>query len=242
MLRTVLAMPDTKPKESTMTMNIIDADLCVATDCDNPRPPKKATGPRGKYCSNVCKQRERYRRDRANGVVVTIPGSTERPERRKYLPGHIVGDLTLVRYVERSRAGESRGLWRCSCGSEVIKQVNNVVSAITTTCAGPLHRRGESVTYSTAHGRVRADRGPANDHLCVLCQKPARDWAYFHADPEAVVELDGKEKGRAYSTDPRQYVPLCRSCHVKADRAHDRLGYGPVPSLVHRAVLDLANA
>jgi hypothetical protein len=75
----------------------------------------------------------------------------------------------------------------------------------------PLHTApgGVPVTaYSTRHWRVREQRGPAKFRKCVHCAengtgKAAYDWAHVHGtDPEEVMN----------------YVPLCRSCHIRYDR------------------------
>lgn len=60
--------------------------------------------------------------------------------------------------------------------------------------------------YSHAHQLVRRVKGDASDHQCVDgCGRQARDWSY--------IETAG------YSLDPDDYVPRCRSCHIRYDRA-----------------------
>lgn len=66
-------------------------------------------------------------------------------------------------------------------------------------------------TYSGAHMRVRADRGPAADYLCG-CGSVAAQWAYRHDDPDELKAAEG-----AYSADPYRYDPMCVSCHKKFD-------------------------
>jgi hypothetical protein len=62
-----------------------------------------------------------------------------------------------------------------------------------------------SRTHAAKHKRLRKTRGKASDHQCARCDNAARDWAQVHA-----------ENGE----DPwADYVPLCRSCHVRYD--HD---------------------
>lgn len=81
------------------------------------------------------------------------------------------------------------------------------------------------VTYQTAHQRVYRWRGAARIHACEHCGSGARDWAYTHdGEHELITMVAGwstkvKEKEIAYSPDPRDYIPLCRSCHVKFDLA-----------------------
>lgn len=70
--------------------------------------------------------------------------------------------------------------------------------------------RGDEVGYWAVHKRLRATRGPASDHVCA-CGAPAHDWAY----------LGEREPGDRFpfSTDLDLYEAMCRSCHVRHDRA-----------------------
>lgn len=70
-----------------------------------------------------------------------------------------------------------------------------------------------NITYGAAHARVRAESGPAWKHLCCHCMQFAEEWAYDHNDPAELVSPEGSK----YSTDPRHYIPLCRSCHRRFD-------------------------
>lgn len=87
--------------------------------------------------------------------------------------------------------------------------------------APPAYTRGrerpnwtEEPSYRLAHMRVRRARGKATDHACAECAQPAAQWAYNHADPEALVDRHGP-----YSGDPRFYDPLCVPCHKTRDAA-----------------------
>lgn len=79
-----------------------------------------------------------------------------------------------------------------------------------------------AATYGTAHRHVRQLRGPASAHVCP-CGKPAREWAYDHADPDERTEArDLRGRGVrvvAYSTDPEHYRAMCHGCHVRFDQA-----------------------
>jgi hypothetical protein len=68
-------------------------------------------------------------------------------------------------------------------------------------------------TYDQVHARLRKERGPARDHQCVDCGRPAEQWAYAH---EAQDELWEPNKG-PYTTDTNCYVPLCIPDHRKLD-------------------------
>lgn len=65
--------------------------------------------------------------------------------------------------------------------------------------------------YSSAHRRIRQDRGPATLHTCP-CGAPARHWAYDHTDPLELPSCYGP-----YSADPAHYLALCVRCHKRID-------------------------
>jgi hypothetical protein len=73
--------------------------------------------------------------------------------------------------------------------------------------------RGDGRSYTQSHIRVHRLRGRAVEHQCQHCDRQAAEWAYDHADPDALTSA----KGQAYSLDPEHYLPLCRSCHRKFD-------------------------
>lgn len=76
----------------------------------------------------------------------------------------------------------------------------------------------EHVTYHAVHGQLVAQRGRAADLTCG-CGNPAKDWAYQHNDPDALVD----ERGYFYSLKFDEcYTPMCRSCHNLLDRDPDR--------------------
>lgn len=75
--------------------------------------------------------------------------------------------------------------------------------------------RGDDVRYRGAHQRIQKAKGKASAHQCI-CGKRARHWALNHDAPDLRVDSDS---GRSYSLDPSAYVPLCHSCHLKADAA-----------------------
>lgn len=83
---------------------------------------------------------------------------------------------------------------------------------------GPNHPgwKGDELTYSGAHMRVRRDLGSARAFTC-RCGAQAKQWAYDHADPNEL-----QSSGGAYSADPAHYSPMCVSCHKKADMARKR--------------------
>jgi hypothetical protein len=72
------------------------------------------------------------------------------------------------------------------------------------------HGEPEPGGYSFAHRKVYRLRGKASDHACAHCGRPARHWAYDHADPGARVD---PRRGGPFSLDPAHYLPLCAACH-----------------------------
>jgi hypothetical protein len=73
--------------------------------------------------------------------------------------------------------------------------------------------RGEEVTYSGAHMRVRAVRGSARRHTCA-CGMQAKHWSYDHRDPAEKSSDMGP-----YSPNPDRYVAKCVPCHKRSDMA-----------------------
>lgn len=76
--------------------------------------------------------------------------------------------------------------------------------------------RGDGVTYSGAHRRVRDLRGRASVHACE-CGAPAEHWAYDHLDPDEMHGTTSSGKPAAFSGKPEHYRPMCRPCHARFD-------------------------
>lgn len=73
--------------------------------------------------------------------------------------------------------------------------------------------KGEQVTYSGAHMRLKAERGSAADRNCVDCGQVAGHWSYNHSCPSERAD----EKCGPYSPDPGQCDPRCVPCHKNFD-------------------------
>lgn len=73
-------------------------------------------------------------------------------------------------------------------------------------------------TYNGAHQLIRRESGPASARACVDCAEPAREWS-FVGNPASAQR---GTNGCLYSTDPNDYVPRCKPCHVRHD-AQQRL-------------------
>jgi len=73
------------------------------------------------------------------------------------------------------------------------------------------------VGYGGAHGRVRRRFGKASDYPCARrCGARAQAWAYRHL-VAPVERRQASREGYAYSTDPGDYMALCRRCHAELD-------------------------
>lgn len=79
--------------------------------------------------------------------------------------------------------------------------------------------RGDQITYVGAHFRVRRERGPASQHSCIECGKPATEWSYDHND---INELHDDVRHCTYSADPEHYDPRCKTCHNRFDQSTER--------------------
>lgn len=96
------------------------------------------------------------------------------------------------------------------------------------TTARRLARHSRVVSYDAAHARVRALRGSASSWRCVRCGEPAQEWAYRGGSPRERrgAVADGRRVRRmAWSPDPSDYDPMCRSCHGSSERADYGKGY-----------------
>lgn len=135
-------------------------------------------------------------------------------------------DLTGTRYDELVVTGYAGGgYWhcKCDCGQEITRRAGELNRAASmgnggATCGDrAIHRRLEWVDYSGAHCRMRADKGPASNHACVDCNKPAQEWSYDNNDPDEFIGQAGLGKGCKYSLKPEHYVARCVPCHRRFD-------------------------
>lgn len=68
------------------------------------------------------------------------------------------------------------------------------------------------VSYKAAHRRTESARGFPSEYLCVMCFKPAEQWAYDHRCSDELMW-----KGLRYSPHPGHYMPMCCKCHHNYD-------------------------
>lgn len=191
------------------------------------------------FCSALCRDRARRQRDREAGKPTTSAAyvrkgrSNPRPTRQKYSRGWVSpsGALTLV-----TRNGK-RAVFKCECGNLRELDINNVRKGVTKNCADRASHpdprvKTEDVAYSTAHHKVAEAKGPASDHSCFRCGEQAEQWAFLHGTHDVKADETGREAGSPFSVDPKQYAPMCRLCHVRWDKAKQRVA-GNAVSLVH---------
>lgn len=101
------------------------------------------------------------------------------------------------------------------------------------------------ITYSEAHRRVRAARGPASADACDDCGEPAAEWSYAGASPDeqtGMVRMAGGDEVRAWSPVPTDYDPVCRRCHRERDAYGIGGDYVPVAVALRQPPLDRAAA
>ena len=96
------------------------------------------------------------------------------------------------------------------------------------TTAARLAKQKRVVSYDAAHARVRKLRGSASLWRCIRCGEPAQEWAYRGGSPRerrGTVVSGRKTRRMAWSPDPSDYDPMCRTCHGTTDRPDYGNGY-----------------
>jgi hypothetical protein len=82
--------------------------------------------------------------------------------------------------------------------------------------------RSDDPDYTTAHKRVKRQRGHPQDHRCVDCgERQEQQWSYDYNDPSPKVN---PRTGCPYSTDIDRYEPRCRRCHKAFDAQRALIG------------------
>jgi hypothetical protein len=78
---------------------------------------------------------------------------------------------------------------------------------------------GDPSDYTTAHFRIRRDRGRAREHACVSCGRAAVDWALKADAPTEWLRSNGR---LWFSIRTSDYEAKCRACHYRDDSARRR--------------------
>ena len=130
--------------------------------------------------------------------------------------------------------GNNRTPWpgTCmECGADVAPRLYNLVGGQGGCMACGIRRRGvarrregspmwrgDDASYRAIHHRLRVERGPASDYLCVDCGRQADDWSYCGGSDREKASTSPHHNGRKYSPDLSTYSPRCRTCHLEFDR------------------------
>ena len=137
--------------------------------------------------------------------------------------GFEVGLLTVESQAS-SAPGNARWNCRCACGSAVVRTGNDLRTGKTKSCGcqrgvggGPRPSYKSKHSYKTAHAAVRRLKGSAKNHRCVDCGGRAADWSLRHGAASVHVGDNGRGAMCAFSADPLDYEPRCRTCHRRYD-------------------------
>ncbi|MEW1868758.1 hypothetical protein AB0420_11480 [Streptomyces caelestis] len=147
----------------------------------------------------------------------------------------VIAEADPITYPSGSKA--ARWLSACDCGATVTVVGSKLRRGATVTCgnrdahrSGKAHPmfgklreesgnwRGDAITYTAAHARVKAEHGSASVWQCACgCGRGAEEWAYLGTDPEPKVSTHPDSEGALYSPDPEHYAPLAKPCHRNFD-------------------------
>ena len=164
---------------------------CTIADCSRPKRTRAAD-----YC-----EMHYYR--------VRRTGETGGSESKRRIRG-------TCRHVECERPDAGRHGW-CTLHADRIRKHGDpdcVLKATPTPQESHPQWKGNDVTYSGMHMRIRAVRGPASEYACADCGGGASHWSYDHRDAQERQSSEG-----AYSTDLNHYEPRCVPCHKSYDLA-----------------------
>lgn len=137
----------------------------------------------------------------------------EHAPRWKDVTGQRFGSLVAVKR-------NNDGTWECECdcGANTTALIGGLHRGSIASCGDrKAHHRSDDICYSSAHDRVRNDRGAVQQHPCVDCQRPAQHWSYNHDDPDEKIAHGLSANGIAYSLKPEHYSPRCVRCHKRFD-------------------------
>ncbi len=164
----------------------------------------------------------------------TLPAHSSRKgvphpgQRKSFSPGEVIGRWTLSgEYQSDPKSRQYRWHAFCECGRDAWVLGAMLRAGRSQSCGRCGVPSDVPVSYSGAHGQVRASRGPASDKRCVDCGERAQDWSYDHQDLFELVGLERPEgEPRVYSSRVYRYAPRCRRCHVLFDDRMERLRSG----------------
>lgn len=80
----------------------------------------------------------------------------------------------------------------------------------------------ENVAYRYAHQKVQRKWGKAKEHFCIFGPPhQAQEWACVKEFADELLyasNFNGKGKEFPYSTNPHDYVPMCKHHHSREDK------------------------
>jgi hypothetical protein len=158
------------------------------------------------------------------------------------LTGQTFGRLEVL---ARAPSTGRKARWNCvcTCGNTKIVSGSSLRSGGTVSCGcarrermsvrgpGATAWKGGVSGYALVHARLRCDRGPASENVCVDCGGRARDWSYEGNAPDERADADGVP----YTPDHSYYVPRCGECHRRQHAAQRAAAGLPVAELRARA-------
>jgi hypothetical protein len=145
-------------------------------------------------------------------------------------PGDVFGLLTVLHVGRVPSFKDVACICICTCNKVKAIRVYNLDRVRSCGCSRP-SRRGpqkDIIKYHSVHNLLRAQRGPASDHVCVDCGSQAEEWSYNGGSPTEAIQLvgdgrNGKHRNVAHSGRGLSfYSPRCKKCHYQKDLKRGR--------------------
>lgn len=173
-----------------------------------------------------------------SSVPCSVSGCSKSVHRKAYCYGHYMKDwrygtptpqheprwvdLRGQRFGLLVVTGARRGqAWvcTCDCGETTLGLAGDLNRGSKFSCGNRrIHYRTDDAGYSSAHQRVRRDRGSIHNHECIDCGAQAGHWSYNHDDPNELLGTSGRSTQLVpYSLDPNHYSARCVPCHKQFD-------------------------
>lgn len=168
-------------------------------------------------------------------------------------PGHVLTDCACGTKSKSIRGTALRQTTRPtrSCGCLNREQASAMGAATNKGKKGEAHPsygikkerhhnwKGDAISYSGTHWRLKAWFGPARKHKCFWCGNEARDWAFNNTCPERRRQIGGEGDGMYFCTHVECYTPVCRRDHRKLI---DDQGLGIIDLAGRKVLAPLAGA
>ena len=147
------------------------------------------------------------------------------------IKGQVFGRITVLSYDKTSRkTGHAKWICKCSCGKKLSIRASHLKEGTTKSCG--CYAIEKSTIFLTKYANSKKHKGSGNPawkgekagigsihgwlarhykkgKFCQHCKlKKKLDWAL--------------KKGCKYEHDRKNFIPLCRSCHLKYDYTPER--------------------